>query len=97
MELNVLNLIDEHERVLWVRGVNVCGHSKSPVKSHPLQHDRSLPLHDPCNVSFVGRPFHLNEVDEHFSRLRGWGLTFLRVLVTWQLNTAVLEFTMTDS
>ncbi|CAG8837900.1 16923_t:CDS:2, partial [Racocetra persica] len=39
---------------------------------------------DHRNVSFVGRPFPLEEVHEHFSRLRTWGLTFVRLLVTWE-------------
>lgn len=32
----------------------------------------------------MGRPFPLAEADEHFSRLREWGLTFIRFLVTWE-------------
>ncbi|TRR18219.1 hypothetical protein DNP52_24965, partial [Salmonella enterica subsp. enterica serovar Panama] len=39
---------------------------------------------DHRNASFVGRPFPLDEADEHFGRLRKWGLTFLRFLVTWE-------------
>ena len=35
-------------------------------------------------VSFVGRPFRLDEADIHFSRLRSWGLTFVRLLVPWE-------------
>jgi hypothetical protein len=35
-------------------------------------------------VSFIGRPFPLDEADEHFARLSAWGLTFLRFLVTWE-------------
>jgi hypothetical protein len=35
-------------------------------------------------VSFVGRPFPLSEADEHFRRLRHWGLTTLRLLTTWE-------------
>ena len=35
-------------------------------------------------VSFVGRPFPLSEASEHLSRLKSWGLTFLRFLVTWE-------------
>ena len=34
--------------------------------------------------SFVGRPFPLDEADEHFRRLKRWGLTFLRLLTTWE-------------
>jgi hypothetical protein len=35
-------------------------------------------------VSFVDRPFPLEEADEHFTRLRSWGFTFLRFTVTWE-------------
>lgn len=37
-----------------------------------------------ADVSFVGRPFPLEEADEHFSRLASWGQKFLRLLVTWE-------------
>jgi hypothetical protein len=36
------------------------------------------------DVSFVGRPFPLTEADEHLQRLRAWGYTFLRFLITWE-------------
>jgi len=39
---------------------------------------------DHRRVSFVGRPFPLEEAGEHFARLREWGLTFVRFLVTWE-------------
>ncbi|KAG2505193.1 hypothetical protein JM18_009433 [Phytophthora kernoviae] len=37
-----------------------------------------------ASVSFVGRPFPLEEADLHLSRLQRWGLTFLRFIVTWE-------------
>jgi hypothetical protein len=33
---------------------------------------------------FVGRPFPLDQADEHLGRLREWGFNFLRLLVTWE-------------
>lgn len=36
------------------------------------------------NVSSVGRPFPLNQADEHFERLYQWGYRFVRLLVTWE-------------
>lgn len=36
------------------------------------------------NVSFVGRPFLLEDAEEHFQRLYSWGLRFLRFVVTWE-------------
>jgi hypothetical protein len=35
-------------------------------------------------VSFVGRPFPLSEAPHHFARLQAWGLTLVRLLVTWE-------------
>ena len=35
-------------------------------------------------VSFVNRPFPLDEADEHFSRLVACGFSFVRLIVTWE-------------
>ena len=32
----------------------------------------------------MDRPFPLADGDEHFGRLASWGLTFVRLLVTWE-------------
>ncbi|KAF1806066.1 glycoside hydrolase superfamily [Mucor lusitanicus] len=77
---------DTHGRTLLMRGINVCGSSKLPTKPYPGSthlYDDHL-FWDHRNVSFVGRPFPLEEADEHFSRLRAWGLTLVRMLVTWE-------------
>ena len=65
---------DEAGRRLILRGANLGGSAKVP----------SIRAADPRKVSFVGRPLPLAEADEHYARLRSWGLTFLRFVVTWE-------------
>ena len=66
--------VDEHGRVVNLRGVNVGGSSKLPTNTKNL--DKS--------ATFINRPFPLADAPLHFTRLRACGFNIIRFIVTWE-------------
>ncbi|RUP13593.1 glycoside hydrolase superfamily [Jimgerdemannia flammicorona] len=73
----------ETDRILLLRGINLSGGTKLPYGIPSHERDRFWVDYDRY-VSFVGRPFPIDEADEHLDRLKDWGFTFLRFVVTWE-------------
>ena len=85
MNIQIQNnhFIDDSGRQVMLHGVNLSGSSKIPYKPNGATYIREG-FFDHRNVSFVGRPFPLDQADEHLMRLHEWGFNFLRLLVTWE-------------
>ncbi|GHU16651.1 glycosyl hydrolase family 35 [Spirochaetia bacterium] len=83
MHIQERNIVDEQDRTLILRGVNLGGSSKNPF-GPPGAALKAESLKNPAEVSFVNRPFPLEEADAHFDRLVDWGFTFIRLVITWE-------------
>jgi len=75
--------LDNEGRTLILRGVNLGGDSKVPFCAPGIENEPDF-LNRQNKVSFVGRPFPIEEAESHFKRLKNAGMTFLRFLVTWE-------------
>ena len=74
---------DARGREVTLRGINTAGDSKLPAIPNSTSHTKDH-FFDGDSVSFVGRPFTLDEAHVHFSRLRRWGYNTIRYVFTWE-------------
>ncbi|MCP8718486.1 MAG: cellulase family glycosylhydrolase [Asgard group archaeon] len=76
-------------RKVVLKGINVDSQMKLPVTPYvpSYEGDSTDPnsfFFDGDNVSFVGRPFPLQEAHMHLQRIKDWGYTTIRYLITWE-------------
>ncbi|GAA6037743.1 hypothetical protein JCM8097_002319 [Rhodosporidiobolus ruineniae] len=76
---------DQHGRRILLHGANVSGLNKLPSTPNSFTHlDLGEKYYDGENISFVGRPWPIEESHDHLTRLSQWGLTFIRLVVPWE-------------
>ncbi|KAI9841114.1 MAG: hypothetical protein M1838_003701 [Thelocarpon superellum] len=74
---------DAEQREVTLRGINVAGDAKFPSRPDLPSHlsDRFLEGDD---ISFVNRPFSLEDAHTHFARLKRWGYNTIRYIFMWE-------------
>ncbi|WCL50574.1 glycoside hydrolase family 5 protein [Leptospira sp. GIMC2001] len=72
----------ETKRKVLLKGINLGGDTKVPFPNGGTQYPTDFLDHR--EVSFVGRPFPLEDAHDHFNRLKNWGFNCLRLLTTWE-------------
>lgn len=82
-------LVDKEGRKRILKGINVDCAMKFPAEPFMPSYEGNCA--DPSNiffegetVSFVGRPFPLEEAELHLNRIKLWGYNCIRYLVTWE-------------
>ncbi len=73
---------DAFGRYVYFHGVNLSGSTKFPATEQFDPEKGVLELGD--DVSYVGKPFPLEDANLHFSKLRDLGFNSVRLLINWE-------------
>lgn len=74
---------DQNNREVTLHGINVAADAKFPARPDQCSHIKEN-FFDGDNVSFVGRPFSVDEAHTHFARLKRYGYNTIRYVFTWE-------------
>ncbi|MCJ1320727.1 hypothetical protein MMC15_006068 [Xylographa vitiligo] len=74
---------DAKGREVTLRGINCAGDAKFPLKPEIPSHITEG-FFEGDELSFVGRPFSVDEAHTHFSRLKRYGYNAIRYVWTWE-------------
>ena len=74
---------DTEHREVTLRGINVAGDAKYPA-TPDLPSNQPNRFFEGDEVSFVGKPFTVDDAHTHFSRLKKWGYNTIRYVFTWE-------------
>lgn len=75
---------DENNREIILRGINLDGGSKLPVQQTSFFEKVDDSYWDGDNISFVNRPFLLEDAPTHFAKLKSYGFNTIRYVFTWE-------------
>nr|POE96961.1 putative glycosyl hydrolase [Quercus suber] len=82
LRIDGASLRDSHDREVILHGMNLAGDSKLPAHPEVFSHTSKNFFND--KVSFVDRPFRVEDAHVHFSRLKRWGFNTIRYIFTWE-------------
>jgi len=74
---------DSKNREVTIHGINAAADAKFPAR--PDQPSNiAQDFFNGDNVSFVNRPFSVDDAHVHFARLKRWGYNTIRYIFTWE-------------